>query len=96
MHHKSELFQLFDWMTEQDNQCELFFDYFNWTACFIGYYVKHFNVSLSSTANWLEYFNLTSEHFIEMFCNIKLSDDTEHDLQFHIERIKKYIKDNNL
>lgn len=96
MNHKNELFQLFDWMTEQDNQGELFFDYFNWTACFIGHYVKHFNVYLSSTAKWLEYFNITSEQYIEMFCNIKLSDDTAHDLQFHIERIKTYIKDNNL
>lgn len=90
MKNKNELFELFDWMLVQE---DLYFDYFNWSNCFIAHYSNCYCVYVT---NWSSLFGITIEQFNEMFCNIDLPHETAHDIKFHVNRIKEYIKENNL
>ena len=98
---KKKLFRLFDVMS---NKPDLYFDYRSWDHCFIAHYAEMYCIDKDYYHNCIpsevfncDYFNITGEQYVDMFCNFAfLNEEHVQDVKFHIKRIKKYIKDNNL
>lgn len=100
---KKKLFKLFDIML---NTPDVRFNYALWGQCFIAHYArmdaldKEYYSDTNIMPNYIfdyKYFSITSEQYDDIFCNTEyMTVEYAKDLNFHINRIKKYISDNNL